>query len=187
MRPRVADDVLKIPLPQGVSGFEFVDGKPVPVTPVGDRHGALNAELAYLLKRYVLERGIAGRVYVDAGYVLGLQRDPERMRAPDVSFVSEDNRRHNTAKSRRAFLRLIPELIIEIHSPHSGQVRQRVSEFLEAGTRLAWVIDPTERTAIVYRADGSTQFLHEPEELTGEDVLPGLRVSLTKLFNDVEG
>ena len=53
---------------------------------------------------------------------------------------------------------------------------------MAAGCRLAWLIDPDTETVYVYRADGSVQILKSfDEELTGEDVLPGLTFVLSDL------
>lgn len=46
-------------------------------------------------------------------------------------------------------------------------------DWLQAGARLVWVIDPERRVARVYRADGSALDLSEEGVLSGEDVLPG--------------
>jgi Uma2 family endonuclease len=149
MRLRVAEDVLDLALPPGVSGFELVDGQPVPATSVAHRHGQVAADLVWLLKSHLLEHAIGGRVYVEAGYVLGLPSDRERLRAPDVSYVSEDTLRRHGPPPERGFWRAVPDFIVEIRSPQSGQIRQRIRDFLDAGTRLAWMIDPASRTATV--------------------------------------
>ena len=44
-RALTVDDVLDLPLPNGISGYEFVDGKPVPVTPASRTHGRLIVEV----------------------------------------------------------------------------------------------------------------------------------------------
>jgi Uma2 family endonuclease len=56
-------------------------------------------------------------------------------------------------------------------------------DYLEAGSRLVWVIAPATRTATVHRADGSARLCREGEHLGGEDVLPGLAIPLADLFD----
>ena len=51
-----------------------------------------------------------------------------------------------------------------------------------AGVALVWVIDPEARTVHIYRRDGSTDWLREDGELSGEDVLPGFRCRLATIF-----
>jgi Uma2 family endonuclease len=48
----------------------------------------------------------------------------------------------------------------------------KVADWLDAGTRLVWVIDPARRQARVYRADGSEALLGGDGALAGESVLP---------------
>src|SRR6266550_430684 len=55
-------------------------------------------------------------------------------------------------------------------------------DWLEAGARLVWVIDPDRRTARVYRADGRETSVTEKEDLTGEDVLPGFVCPLATIL-----
>jgi Uma2 family endonuclease len=52
-------------------------------------------------------------------------------------------------------------------------VLSKVGDWLSAGTRLVWVVDPERREARVHRADGSVTIVGEAESLMGEDVLPG--------------
>ena len=64
--------------------------------------------------------------------------------------------------------------------PH--EVLAKVEEYLRAGVRLVWIIDPNTRSAEVLRADGSVSRLREGDTLEGEDVLPGFRCLLAELF-----
>jgi hypothetical protein len=47
-----------------------------------------------------------------------------------------------------------------------------VSDWLNAGARLVWVVDAVRWQARVYRSDGSETVLGERESLDGEDVVP---------------
>ncbi len=131
-----ADDALDLPLPNGVTGYEFVDGQPVPVMPASRMHGRLIVTVARILDTYVLEHGLPGEVYSDAGFVLGLRRDRQRMRAPDVAYVDRSKVEANPDPER--LFRCAPDLAIEIDltSAKKPGGRQRIAEFLEAGTRL---------------------------------------------------
>ena len=56
------------------------------------------------------------------------------------------------------------------------------NEYLGAGVRLVWVVNPPTRTVRVHRADGTVADLREADELAGEDVLPGFRCRVGDLF-----
>jgi Uma2 family endonuclease len=61
-------------------------------------------------------------------------------------------------------------------------VQRKVRDYLEAGTRLVWVVAPAAKTLTVYRADGSARLLTERDQLDGEAVLPGFTLSLAEIF-----
>jgi Uma2 family endonuclease len=177
-----ADRVLDLPVPGDLIGYEFVDGRAVPVTPASPIHGELIIEVGRRLANHVRERGLRGKVYSDAGFVLGLARDPERMRAPDVAWV-EGSKVDAHADPERLF-RCVPDLAIEIDltSGKKPDGQQRVVDYLEAGVRLVWVIDPHSRSAVSYRPDGSARLLRTEDVLDAEEVVPGFRLPLAELF-----
>lgn len=58
-----------------------------------------------------------------------------------------------------------------------------MDEYLQAGVRLVWVIDPNSRSATAYRSLTEVRHVAAGEALDGEDVLPGF----TCLLCDVLG
>ena len=108
--------------------------------------------------------------------------DPDRVRKPDASFIrlerlSPDDRPDGHCD-------IVPDLVAEIISPNDTayDVREKTEEYLRAGVRLVWVIDPHAKQVDVHRADGSVQKLYEHEELSGEDVVPGFQLRVAELF-----
>lgn len=110
--PSTADDVLGLPVPPGFTGYEFVDGQPVPVTPTSFVHARLVVEIAARLRGHVEETGLTGTVLADAGFVLGLEHDPERMRGPDVAYVRQAKIDAHPDPER--LLRCVPDLAVEV-------------------------------------------------------------------------
>lgn len=64
---------------------------------------------------------------------------------------------------------------MEVLSPDDrpGEVLEKVGDWLNAGVRLVWVVDPKRGLARVYRADGTEALLAAGDALDGEEVLPG--------------
>jgi Uma2 family endonuclease len=83
----------------------------------------------------------------------------------------------------RGFAELAPDLAAEVVSPDDrrGEVLAKVGDWLNAGARMAWVVDPVRVVARVYRADGSATIRGEPDALGGEDVLPGFEFPLSAI------
>ncbi|MGQ0570746.1 MAG: Uma2 family endonuclease [Armatimonadota bacterium] len=113
---------------------------------------------------------------------LEFPNDPERVRGPDVAFVSSS--RLPEGGLPEGYLEGDPDLAVEVLSSSDNPVdiQQKVRDFLETGARLVWVIAPKARTVTVYRADGSARLLRDQEVLEGEEVLPGLTISLAEVF-----
>jgi len=63
-----------------------------------------------------------------------------------------------------------------------GEILAKVGDWLEAGTRLVWIIDPERRLARVYRHDGTEQIVSADQALDGEDVVPGFACPLSTVL-----
>jgi Uma2 family endonuclease len=178
-----ADDVFDLPVPPHLRGYELVDGQLVEVSAATLPHGRMIAEISRRLLNFLDANDVRGGVYADGGYVLGLPQDRERLRAPDVSFVTQATLARYGGEPERGFARFVPDFAIEVDSPNRRPrvEHQRIQDYLDAGVRLLWVIHTTTRSATVYRADGSAQLLRQGETLDGEDLLPGLRIPLSEI------
>jgi Uma2 family endonuclease len=81
-------------------------------------------------------------------------------------------------------MELAPDLAVEVLSPgdRPGEVLAKVGDYLDAGARLVWVVDPERRLVRVYRADGTESILMERDTLDGEDVLPRFTCPLAAIW-----
>jgi Uma2 family endonuclease len=111
------------------------------------------------------------------------QDDPSKVRRPDVSFVRLERLSPEEAAAR-GHARLAPDLAVEVVSPSDlyYEVDAKAQEWLDAGVKLVWVVNPRTRSVAIHRADGSSAILHEQDELTGENVIPGFRCQVRELF-----
>jgi Uma2 family endonuclease len=55
-------------------------------------------------------------------------------------------------------------------------------EYQENGVLLGWLIDPLEKKVHVYRPGEKPVCLDNPGTLSGDPVLPGLRIDLSRLW-----
>ena len=77
-----------------------------------------------------------------------------------------------------------PDLVVEVVSPNdlAYEIDEKVQEYLDAGVQLVWVVNPALRTVRIYRADGTISGLHESDELSGENIVPGFHCPIANLF-----
>ncbi len=82
-----------------------------------------------------------------------------------------------------------PDIAAEVVSPGdtATQLDAKVQDYLRAGTRLAWVVNPGTRSVAVYSPDGPAQILNADDVLTGGAVLPNLRMHVGDLFLGQDG
>ena len=112
-----------------------------------------------------------------AGGPTGRFRMPDGSRpGPDAIWISDERWNAATDAERRPpFLAIAPDFICEIVSPSNRgpALAAKVMLFMENGTRLAWVINAERRLVTIYRPGQEPETRHDPETLSGEDVMPG--------------
>src|SRR3989442_6885995 len=109
-----------------------------------------------------------------------LFRAADTGRAPDVGF---GRRERLPDPAATGFAEMAPDLVVEVLSPNDrpGETLAKVGDWLEAGARLVWLIDPERRIARVYRPDGSESTIAAYGQLDGENVLPGFACKLAEI------
>jgi len=171
------EDLLTMP---GGEAYELVNGELVEKE-MGAESGWIATKLATRLDLFC-EREQAGDVFAgEVGYQC-FADEPARVRKPDISFVRVGRLPGN--RIPRGHIRIAPDLAVEVVSPNDlfSEVHAKVDEYLGAGVPLVWVIEPTTRSALVYRQDGTLSLLRSPQELDGEAVLPGFRCPKAEIF-----
>lgn len=126
-----------------------------------------------------VERTRGRLVSGDSGFTLS--RDPDTVRAPDVAYISRE-RCDGTVPD--GYADFAPDLIVEVQSPFDrpGPLLAKIGDWLDAGTRVVWVIDPRTLGVAIYREDGTHTVLEGDDVLREETLLPGFALPLADLF-----
>jgi len=171
-----AEELLQTNVPNKCT--ELVRGVLIVREPPGGRHGAVAAELCRAIGNHVQANQL-GTVYTETGFTLA--RNPDTVRGPDVAFVRKDRTENPVPVG---FPEFAPDLAVEVLSPgdRPGVTLAKIGDWLDAGARLVWVIDPERRIARVYRRDGSETIIGTDAQLDGEDVLPGFSCPLAAIL-----
>ncbi len=85
---------------------------------------------------------------------------------------------------REAFWEIAPDLAVEVVSPAetAEEIREKVRDYLQAGTLLVWVIYPRAQEVVVHTPDGLARTLAVGDILSAPDVLPGFNCTVAELF-----
>ena len=167
-------------LPDDDYKYELVEGELIRMAPTGGEHGVLTVRIGRILDEYVEAHDLGICSGAETGFIL--RRAPDIVRAPDAAFIAKA--RIPETGIPKTYWPFAPDLAVEVTSPSDrfSAVQTKIAEYFSAGTRLAWVIEPATRTVYTYRSAHDVQALGEDDELSGEDVLPGFRYAVGRLF-----
>jgi Uma2 family endonuclease len=168
---------------------EMVDGWPISAK--AGRHGLgdfrrtiVVGSLIWYLGQYVVPRRL-GVVVPSAGF---FPAEGPALIPPDVAYYPGD--RLPPESTWDGLCQAVPDLVADVRSAvdevagewFDEQDAKLVDAYLEAGARLAWVIDALQRTVQIRRPDGSRDQLTFDDSLDGEEVLPGFQLAVADLF-----
>ena len=155
------------------------NGDIVIVSPAGSESASRNLEISSQLHQW--SKNYGGKTF-DSSVLFTLPDNSKR--GPDASWIAMERWEALSNEDREAFAPICPDFVIELRS-RSDRVKnlnQKMIDYLANGVRLAWLIDPYERQAYVYRPNREMEGLAEPASLSGEDVLPGFVLDLKPIW-----
>jgi Uma2 family endonuclease len=159
--------------------YELVRGKVNHMPPPGWRHSEVQGNLIVLLRQFLKTHRI-GRAGTEGGALL--ERFPDTVRGPDVSFYSVE--RMPLDAEVIGYNDQPPDLVVEILSPNDpvNAMRRKLQDYFSAGVRLAWIVDPEDRTVTIHTEPLASRTLTSDMTLTGGDVLPGFSTPVSAIF-----
>jgi len=157
---------------------ELIRGELYPIMPAGTPHGIITSRLSTYLSFFVLENALGEVTAAETGFKL---KNHSTVGA-DIGFISKENLAKFGIPD--SFFPTAPDLAVEVVSPSntSEEISTKVEDYLSSGSRLVWIVYPKRKVITVYRANNTVSFLHETDELNGEDVIPNFRLPLEKVF-----
>ena len=178
--PRITpEELLKLP---DSKRYELVEGELI--------EALMSAESVWVVGRLFrrldefCDANGRGLVLTDGFSYQCFPEDEDRIRRPNVSFVSPGRMTQSQFESGHG--RIPPDLAAEVVSPNDlfYDVDRKANEYLQAGVKLVWVLNPDSQTIFVYHPDGTMAHLNRNEVLDGETVLPGFQCPVSSLFPD---
>jgi Uma2 family endonuclease len=158
---------------------ELVRGEIVMMSPSGALHGACVDSIERRLGNYVVEQTLGKTFGAETGFIIA--RDPDTVRAPDVAFVT-NSRLPDPMPA--GYFPGPPDLAIEVLSPgdRASDVNAKTRDWLAAGCREVWNVDPQTQTITIHREEKSVSLLTASDILESPLLLPGFRAAVKELF-----
>ncbi len=156
------------------------DGDVIIMAPTGFESSKLNLEILLQLGKWA-RRDKTGTVTESNGaYIL----PNGATYAPDAAWIKSERLEPFSDEEKQRFLPLCPDFVIELRSSSDSlsKLRLKMDEWIENGARLAWLVDPFQKKVYIYRPGSEQQISDDPASISGEDVLPGFELDLTKVW-----
>ena len=138
----------------------------------GNRESELNADLAIWNRQTRL-----GYTF-SSSTIFKLPNGGDR--SPDAAWIRRERWEALTPEQRRKFPPIAPDFVIELRSEtdNLSTLQEKMREYLDAGVRLGWLINPQQQQVEIYRLGQEVEVRNLPTELLSEDVLPGFSLRL---------
>lgn len=166
------------------------EGKLIIMSPTGSQSGKLNGDLFGQVWSWNRRTKLGVVFDSSTGFKLsnGATRSRQSRgtsRSPDVSWIALKRWNSLSDKQQRGFAPIDPDFALELLSPTDKllDTQQKMNEYLECGVKLGWLINPDEKQVEIYRLGKDKQVIENPNNLSGEDILPGLTVELAEIFS----
>jgi Uma2 family endonuclease len=158
---------------------ELIDGRIVPMSPTGGRHGIIESRLASALSFFVQQHDLGWVLTGEVG--IYIRHNPDRVRGADIVFLSRERWPGGPSEG---FLEGSSDLVVEIMLPNDRwqEVRQKIAEYFSIGVRWVWIVEPENRAVRVFRSSSDFQQLGAEDILVGEGTLEGFTLPVASLF-----
>ena len=155
------------------------DGQIIFEMPTNTKTGLRNADLVAEVVFWNRKTRLGLVADSSAGFTL----PDSSVRAPDLSWISNDRWNGLSAHDQDKFAKVCPDFVIELMSDSDEKytLPAKMEKYLQNGVRLGWVIDPFTQQTTIYRPEQQPETKPFNDELTGEDVLVGFTLKLTDL------
>ena len=179
-------------LPETKQRCEVVDGVLLmPPGPLGEHQWSIRVIVRHL-DPFVTEQGLG--IVLTAPYDVVIQRDPPRVRQPDVMVVNAEL----TGISRpadlvgRRFLESPPLLVVEVLSPSNTRrdVAERLADYRSIGVPECWLARFSARTVEVLRLSGDAVTVlgvYGMGDVLQSEALPGFELPIADIFGPLLG
>jgi Uma2 family endonuclease len=177
-RPQQWTEEQLLALPDVGHKIELVDGR-LTMAPAGFEHGNIGAFMVAKIELYARQHKLGLAFDSSTGFWM----KSGNLRSPDASFVSAA-RLKGLTRLPTGFFQGSPDLAVEILSPsdRAGAMHERLLDYFETDTRLAWVINPAERSVLIYHGPTPDRLLNLSQSLDGEQIIPGFSLPLAEIF-----
>ncbi len=145
--------------------------------PTGAHTGRINMKISTRLGIWSEQDGTGEAFDSSTGFKL----PNKATRSPDAAWLSHTQWNRLSEEEKKRFPPVCPDFVIEICSENDtvSELMDKMTEYIENGCRLGWLIDPNHRKAYIYRPNQEVEVVDSfDQKLSGEQILKGFELDL---------
>ncbi|NEQ78579.1 MAG: Uma2 family endonuclease, partial [Okeania sp. SIO2C9] len=103
----------------------------------------------------------------------------------DASWIKLERWNSLSQEEKEKFAPICPDFVVELMSPSDNlkTLQAKMTEYMqEPGVKLGWLIDRKQKKVYIYRPGMPTECLENPDSVSGEKVLPGFVLNMSKVW-----
>jgi Uma2 family endonuclease len=159
---------------------ELDAGRWTPLSRATWRHGQVVGNAVFILSLYA--RSNPGWSIAAAGPGTKLGRRPDILRGPDVAIVRLERVPRGIAVE--GWLEGAPDVAVEVvdDSQSHSALSKKALEYLAAGSKMVWVLDPGAEQLVVYAPPNQVRVLDAADALVPGEALPRFMCKVSEFF-----
>lgn len=150
------------------------------MAPTGLDGAGVEGDVFGELRAWALQDG-RGKAYNSTA---GMTLPDGSVRSADASWISWPKLNALAPTDRKRFAHVSPEFVIEVRSQSDGldDLRAKMSDWIANGCELAWLLDPSRKTAEIYRPNQEPELQEGHTAVYGEGPVGGFVLELARIW-----
>jgi Uma2 family endonuclease len=155
-------------------------GELIIMSPAGGETGNRNGRLTQQLFNWSDKDGSGIAFDSSTGFKLPNGAD----KSPDAAWVKLERWNALTPEQQKKFPPLCPDFVVELLSPSDSlkETQDKMKEYRDNGALLGLLINRKNRQVEIYRPGAEVEVLDNPNQVSGEPVLPGFVLNLASIW-----
>ena len=105
-------------------------------------------------------------------------------RSPDAAWIRLERWNALTEEEKASFAPISPDFVVELKSSSDtlSGLKAKMSEYLDNGVSLGFLIDRKQRQVHLYRPGQAPEVLENPDVVSGDPELPGFLLQMARIW-----
>jgi len=180
-RPITDDELLRLSSENRPLRLERdANGELIVMTATGSEGGGIETDVATELTVWARADG-RGRGF---GSNTGFRLPDSSVRAADAAWVSWQSWNAVSRDERKGYAPICPEFVIEVRSETDRlpDLHAKMAQWIANGARVAWLIDPIEKSVTIYRPGDEPEHLAHPISVQGTGPIAGFELVMSRIW-----